>query len=109
MGEIFFSILSRETLKGSSFRDTNIPLEVITVFVNEHKAKAKPFFWRKRDLKDSRLRNTIVNLIIRHCICARFAIGIIHVLNSIRLVNYQGILGISVMQIHVHTRSGIWR
>ena len=63
MVEIFFSILSRETLKGSSFRDTDALSEAITAFVNEHNKKEKPFVWKKRDVKGSQLRNTIVNLI----------------------------------------------
>ena len=63
MLEIFFSILSRETLKGSSFRDTDALSEAITAFVNEHNKKEKPFVWKKRDVKCSQLRNTIVNLI----------------------------------------------
>ncbi len=62
MVEIFFSILSRETLKGSSFRDTDALSEAITAFVKEHNTKAKPSIWRKRDVKGSQLRNTIVNL-----------------------------------------------
>jgi len=63
MVEIFFSILSRETLKGSSFRSTDALSEAIAAFVNEHNKKAKPFVWKKRDVKGSQLRNTIVNLI----------------------------------------------
>lgn len=63
MVEIFFSILSRETLRGSSFRSTDALSEAITAFVNEHNRKAKPFIWKKRDVKGSQLRNTIGNLI----------------------------------------------
>ena len=63
MVEIFFSILSRETLRGSSFRSTDALSEAITAFVNEHNEKAKPFIWKKREVKGSQLRNTIGNLI----------------------------------------------
>ena len=63
MVEVFFSILSRETLRGSSFRGTDALSEAITAFVNEHNKKGKPFIWKKRDVKGSRLRNTIGNLI----------------------------------------------
>ena len=50
MVEIFFSILSRETLRGSSFRSTDALSEAITAFVNEHNEKAKPFIWKKREV-----------------------------------------------------------
>ncbi|MHB8372896.1 MAG: IS630 family transposase [Thermoplasmataceae archaeon] len=63
MVEIFFSILSRETLRGSSFRSADALSEAITAFVNEHNKKAKPFIWKKREVKGSQLRNTIVNIV----------------------------------------------
>ena len=63
MVEIFFSILSRETLRGSSFRSTDALTEAITAFVSEHNNKAEPFIWKKREVKGSQLRNTICNLI----------------------------------------------
>ena len=48
MVEIFFSILSRETLRGSSFRSNDALSEAITAFVNEHNGKVKPSIWKKR-------------------------------------------------------------
>ena len=63
MVEIFFSILSRETLRGSSFRSTDALSEAITAFVKEHNGKAKPFVWKKREVKGTQLRNTIGNII----------------------------------------------
>ena len=63
MVEIFFSILSRETLKGASFRSIDALSEAIIAFVNEHNSKAKPFIWKKREVKGSQLRNTIGNLV----------------------------------------------
>ena len=63
MVEIFLSILSRETLRGSSFRDTDALSEAITAFVRECNAKAKPFVWKKREDKGSPLRNTIGDII----------------------------------------------
>ncbi|EQD74295.1 tISRso5 ISRSO5-transposase protein [mine drainage metagenome] len=47
MVEIFFSILSRETLRGASFRSTDALPEAVMAFVNEHNSKAKPFIWKK--------------------------------------------------------------
>ena len=63
MVEIFFSILSRETLKGSSFRSTDALSKAIAAFAKEHNGKAKPFVWKKREVKGSQLRNTIGNII----------------------------------------------
>ena len=63
MVEIFFSILSRETLKEASFRSTDALSEAIMAFVNEHNSKAKPFIWKKREVKGSQLRNTIGTLV----------------------------------------------
>ena len=62
MMEIFFSILSRETLSGSSFRNVDALSEAITDFVKERNRKAKPFVWKKREVKDSQPRNTIGNI-----------------------------------------------
>jgi L-alanine-DL-glutamate epimerase-like enolase superfamily enzyme len=36
--------------------------EAIEAFVNAYGPTAKPFVWRKREVKGSQLRNTIVNL-----------------------------------------------
>ena len=63
MVEIFFSILSRETLRGSSFRNTDALSEAIAALVMECNAKAKPFVWKKREDKGSPLRNTIGDII----------------------------------------------
>jgi hypothetical protein len=34
----------------------------IEAFIRKHNERAKPFRWRKREVKGSQLRNTIVNL-----------------------------------------------
>jgi hypothetical protein len=36
--------------------------EAIEAFIKKHNERAKPFRWRKREVKGSQLRNTIVNL-----------------------------------------------
>ncbi|MCG6537709.1 MAG: IS630 family transposase, partial [Syntrophales bacterium LBB04] len=36
--------------------------KAIEAFVNAYKKTAKPFAWRKREVKGSQLKNTIVNL-----------------------------------------------
>lgn len=60
--EIWFCILSCKALKGASFKDTDELRQAIEDFVVAYSVKAKPFMWRKREVKGSQLRNTNVNL-----------------------------------------------
>jgi transposase len=60
--EIVFSLLQRKTLNGASFKTKDQLREAIEAFIQKHNEHAKPFRWRKRDVKGSQLRNTIVNL-----------------------------------------------
>jgi transposase len=60
--EIWFGILSRKALRGLSTRSTAELGQAIEAFVAAYGPKAKPFKWRKREVKGSQLRNTIVNL-----------------------------------------------
>ena len=60
--EIWFSILSRKTLRGASFASTNELGEAIKAFVGKHNKNPEPFKWRKREVKGSQLRDTITNL-----------------------------------------------
>jgi transposase len=60
--EIVFSLLARKTLRGASFKSKNELSDAIAAFIQNHNEHAKPFKWRKRDVKGSQLRNTIVNL-----------------------------------------------
>src|SRR5271157_4277195 len=60
--EIWFGILSRKALRGASFRNTDELRLAIEAFVAAYGPMAKPFVWRKREVKGSQLRNTIVNL-----------------------------------------------
>lgn len=62
MVEIWFGILSRKALKGASFQSIDQLREAIEAFVEVYQKNAKPFVWRKREVKGSQLRNTIVNL-----------------------------------------------
>jgi hypothetical protein len=36
--------------------------EAIEAFIRRHNQRAKPFRWKKREVKGSQLKNTIVNL-----------------------------------------------
>jgi transposase len=60
--EIWFGIMSRKALCGASFRNVIELKQAIEAFVAAYGPKAKPFIWRKREVKGSQLRNTIVNL-----------------------------------------------
>lgn len=60
--EIWFGILSRKALRGASFRNLEQLRQAIEDFVAAYGPTAKPFIWRKREVKGSQLRNTIVNL-----------------------------------------------
>ena len=60
--EIVFSLLQRKALSGASFQNKDQLRDSIEAFIRRHNERAKPFRWRKRDVKGSQLRNTIVNL-----------------------------------------------
>jgi len=60
--EIWFGILSRKALRGLSCRNTTELREAIEAFIDAYAKHAKPFKWRKREVKGAQLRNTIVNL-----------------------------------------------
>lgn len=60
--EIWFGIFSRKALRGASFRDQEQLRQAIEDFVEAYGPTAHPFVWRKREVKGSQLRNTIVNL-----------------------------------------------
>jgi len=60
--EIWFGILSRKALRGASFNSVEKLRQAIEAFIATYGPKAKPFRWRKREVKGSQLRNTIVNL-----------------------------------------------
>ena len=60
--EVWFGILSRKALRGASFHDLDQLRRAIEDFVAAYGPEAKPFVWRKREVKGSQLRNTIVNL-----------------------------------------------
>jgi transposase len=60
--EIWFGLLTRKTLRGASFANKNQLRLAIEAFVARTNENPKPFHWRKREVKGSQLRNTIVNL-----------------------------------------------
>jgi len=62
MVEIWFGILSRKALRGASHKNTEELRASIEAFIAAYGPRAKPFTWRKREVKGSQLHNTIVNL-----------------------------------------------
>jgi transposase len=60
--EIWFGILTRKALRGLSSKSTADLRQAIEAFIAVYAQQAKPFKWRKREVKGSQLRNTIVNL-----------------------------------------------
>lgn len=61
MVEIWFGILSRNALSGASFKNKDDLTNAIKAFVASYNPACKPFVWRKREVKGSQLKNTIVN------------------------------------------------
>jgi transposase len=60
--EIFFSIFERRTLRGASFQNKDQLRAAIQGYLARHNQNPRPFRWRKREVKGSQLRNTILNL-----------------------------------------------
>jgi transposase len=60
--EIWFGLLTRKTLRGASFGSKDQLRSAIEAFVARTNEHPKPFHWRKREVKGSQLRNTIINL-----------------------------------------------
>lgn len=59
--EIWFGILSRKLLKNGSFASIEDLRTGIEGFVTAYHEKAKPFVWRKREVRGAQLKNTIMN------------------------------------------------
>jgi len=60
--EVWFSILSRQALKHSSFRSVAELLKRIDDFIVAYNRNAKPFAWRAREVRPSAPRATIAQL-----------------------------------------------
>jgi transposase len=60
--EIWFGLLTRKSLRGASFANKDQLRNAIEAFVARTNEHPKPFHWRKREVRGSQLRNTIINL-----------------------------------------------
>ena len=59
--EIWFGILSRKLLRNGSFASTDELRKGIEAFSAAYHKGAKPFVWRKREVRGSQLKNKITN------------------------------------------------
>jgi transposase len=59
--EVWFGLMARKALRGASFRSTEELRAAIEAFITAYGPTAKPFVWRKREVKGSQLRNTVSN------------------------------------------------
>jgi transposase len=60
--EVWFGMLSRKALRGASFPDKANLREAIEAFIAITNENPRPFKWRKREVRGSQLRNTVINL-----------------------------------------------
>lgn len=60
--EIWFGIMTRKALRGASFSSTEDIKKAIEDFCEVYHQNARPFVWKKREVKGSQLKNTIINL-----------------------------------------------
>jgi len=61
--EIWFGILTRKALRGASFENIEAVITAIEEFTVAYHKNARPFVWKKREVKGSQLKNTISNLL----------------------------------------------
>ena len=61
-GYAAYGTTRRKALRGLSASSTAELRQAIEAFIKAYAQQAKPFKWRKREVKGTQLRNTIVNL-----------------------------------------------
>jgi len=61
MVEIWLGILTRKSLRGASFANTKALCDHIGKFIEAYNQAAKPFVWKKRDVKGAQLANNARN------------------------------------------------
>ena len=60
--EIWFGIMGRKVLRGASHISKDALRQSVESFIESYNKTARPFKWRKREVKGSQLKNTIVNI-----------------------------------------------
>jgi transposase len=61
MVEIWLGILTRKSLRGASFASTEALCGHIRKFIEAYNQTAKPFIWKKREVKGAQLTNNVRN------------------------------------------------
>lgn len=61
MVEIWLGILTRKSLRGASFANTSALCEHIGKFIEAYNQTAKPFVWKKREVRGAQLANNVRN------------------------------------------------
>jgi hypothetical protein len=64
--KIVFSLLQRKTLNGGSCQTKDQLREAIQAFIQKHNERAKPFRWRKREVKGSQPEIPLSIYAIKH-------------------------------------------
>ncbi|GHU28384.1 hypothetical protein FACS1894152_6040 [Bacilli bacterium] len=60
--EIWFNIMSRKVLRGASFESVDCLTSTIKKYIAAYNENARPFVWRKREVRGSQIRDNIANL-----------------------------------------------
>jgi len=61
MVEIWLGILTRKSLRGKSFESTELLCRHIIKFIETYNTSAKPFIWKKREIKGAQLTHNVSN------------------------------------------------
>jgi len=61
MVEIWLGILTRKSLRGASFASTELLCAHIGKFIEAYNQSAKPFVWKKREVRGAQLTNNVRN------------------------------------------------
>jgi hypothetical protein len=62
MVEIWFNIMTRKILRGSSFDSKDELAHAIEAYIEVYNQNAEPFEWKKREVVGSQIRDTVSNL-----------------------------------------------
>jgi len=62
MVEIWFNIMTRKILRGSSFDSTDELSKAMKDYIKYYNRSAEPFIWKKREVAGSQIKDTISNL-----------------------------------------------
>jgi len=60
--EIWFGIFSRKVLRGGSFEGKIALKTAVEKYISAYEKNAKPFVWKKREVRGSQIKDTIINL-----------------------------------------------